>query len=86
MDSGRDRITELESKVEELQATVRGLTEELVDANERLRALEADAEDAGTTETVTETGTRGEEAKSPESKDGDNDTDESTIGDDIIVA
>ena len=36
-----NRVTELESKVAELEATVRGLTEEIVDANERLRMLEA---------------------------------------------
>ncbi|MDY6818243.1 MAG: hypothetical protein SVG88_06235 [Halobacteriales archaeon] len=35
-----DRIEELEEEVRELRATVRGLTEELVDANERIRELE----------------------------------------------
>ncbi|QLC33806.1 hypothetical protein EFA46_006205 [Halarchaeum sp. CBA1220] len=40
MSSDSDRVSELESRVKELEATVRGLTEELVDANERIRELE----------------------------------------------
>lgn len=35
-----NRVEELESKVAELQATVDGLTEELVETKERLRQLE----------------------------------------------
>ncbi|MFB6077539.1 MAG: hypothetical protein ABEJ80_01000 [Halarchaeum sp.] len=41
MTSDDDRVAALESTVTELEATVRGLTEELVDANERIRELEA---------------------------------------------
>lgn len=41
-----DRVAELERTVAELEATVRGLTEELVDANERLRQLENAVDDA----------------------------------------
>ncbi len=40
-----NRVAELESRVAELQATVDGLTEELVETRERLRQLEAAAED-----------------------------------------
>ena len=35
-----NRVDELESQVDELQATVNGLTEELVEAKERIRLLE----------------------------------------------
>ena len=40
------RIVELESAVSELQSTVRGLTEELVESKERIRTLEAELEEA----------------------------------------
>ncbi len=40
MTSG-NRVEELETQVAELQATVKGLTEELVEANDRIRQLEA---------------------------------------------
>ena len=39
-----NRVKELESAVAQLQATVDGLREELVDANERIRALEREHE------------------------------------------
>lgn len=94
MSTEEDGVAELRSTVEELEATVRGLTEELVEANERLRALEAHVEDgaaaAGGSQAPDETHSpsraRAEEVKNPESENGDNDTDESTVGDDIIVA
>jgi hypothetical protein len=41
-----NRVEELESRVAELQATVDGLTEELVETKERLNQLEADEEPA----------------------------------------
>jgi len=41
MSEDSERVEELESTVAELEATVRGLTEELVDATERIRQLEA---------------------------------------------
>ncbi|MFB6119851.1 MAG: chromosome segregation protein SMC [Halobacteriaceae archaeon] len=49
MSEDSERVEELESKVAELEATVRGLTEELVDATERIRQLEAatDVDPAG---------------------------------------
>lgn len=37
-----NRVEELERTVEELQSTVGGLTEELVEAKERIRVLEAE--------------------------------------------
>lgn len=40
MPSG-NRVEELENRVAELEATVQGLTEELVEANDRIRQLEA---------------------------------------------
>ena len=39
-----NRVEELESKVAELEATVDGLTEELVETRERLRSLESEHE------------------------------------------
>lgn len=39
-----NRVEELESKVAELESTVDGLTEELVEAKERIRELEAELE------------------------------------------
>ena len=38
-----ERIEELETQIADLEATVRGLTEELVDRTERIRQLEAQA-------------------------------------------
>ncbi|WP_223301866.1 hypothetical protein [Haladaptatus sp. R4] len=85
MTSQRDRIGSLESRMEELEATIRGLTEELVDANQRIRELEQarEAEEE-------EESSQAEEAKSDESKD-ETDNEESSesgsgSGDDIIVA
>lgn len=37
-----NRVEELERSVEELQSTVSGLTDELVEAKERIRVLEAE--------------------------------------------
>jgi uncharacterized coiled-coil protein SlyX len=37
----KNRVEDLESRVSALEATIRGLTEELVEANERLRILES---------------------------------------------
>ena len=38
----KNRVEELEATVAELQSTVRGLTEELVESKERIRVLEAE--------------------------------------------
>ena len=74
-----DRVTELETTVSELQSTVRGLTEELVETKDRLRELEAELDmdaveaDGGTVvEATTETSIDGgdeEDADSPEFDD-----------------
>ena len=89
MSRNEDGVAELRSTVDELEATVRGLTEELVEANERIRALEAHVEGEAnepTEESNSPSRARVEDLKTPESKEDDNDTDESTLGDDIIVA
>jgi peptidoglycan hydrolase CwlO-like protein len=39
-----NRVDELETKVRELEATIDGLTDELVETKERLQALESDAD------------------------------------------
>ncbi len=41
-----NRVDELEAKVQELEATVDGLTDELVETKERLQALEDDADES----------------------------------------
>jgi len=79
MTSQRDRIGSLESRMEELEATIRGLTEELVEANQRIRELEQAQE-------ANEESSQAEEAKSDESKDETDEEESSGLGDDIIVA
>ena len=101
MTSQRDRIESLESRVEELEATIRGLTEELVEANQRIKDLETAEEErdaaTGATEDANASPDRpapgekapaDEEAKNDEFQ-GENETDDeggSELGDDIIVA
>lgn len=76
-----NRVADLESTVAQLQATVDGLREELVDANERIRALERELE----SETAVE-----EAAARPHERSNTDTTEESggTSGsiEDIIVA
>lgn len=84
MTSQRDRIGSLESRMEELEATIRGLTEELVEANQRIRELE-EAREAAEADAKPES-TQAEEAKSDESKDDIEEEESSEPGDDIIVA
>ncbi|WP_331236165.1 DUF7518 family protein [Natronorarus salvus] len=43
----KNRVEDLESRVSALEATIRGLTEELVEANERIRVLESHVDVAG---------------------------------------
>ena len=86
-----NRVEDLEAKVRELEATINGLTDELVETKERLGAIE---DEAGIGPGVLEgrlTRTRSEDATSA---DGDDDDDSSADGDetadsggdDIIVA
>lgn len=84
MTSGRNRITELERNVDELESTVRGLTEELVEANQRIR----DLEEAMLAQETNQKNERAdaEEAKSEPSEESDTNTGEKRIDDDIIVA
>jgi predicted nucleic acid-binding Zn-ribbon protein len=74
-----NRVEELESRVEVLEATVRGLTEELVEANERIRALESELED----EADVEPEEIGVESHTPEQEEP---KEEVASTDDIIVA
>ncbi|WP_122088907.1 DUF7518 family protein [Halalkalicoccus subterraneus] len=72
-----NRVEDLETRVEELEATVRGLTEELVEANERIRTLEAHHE----AETDVETREVGVESDRSEEEEPEDDA-----ATDIIVA
>lgn len=78
-----NRVAELETTVSELQSTVRGLTEELVETKDRIRELEAELDvddveaDGGTVVTApTETSSDGGDAQDSDSPEFD----------DIIVA
>ena len=80
-----NRVEKLEAKVRELEATVEGLTDELVETKERLEAVEDETgvePDVFETEQSADAETTTEDAKSDEA-DG---TTESESGDDIIVA
>ncbi|EMA55387.1 DUF7518 family protein [Halococcus salifodinae] len=92
-----NRVEELETRVNELKATVDGLTEELVETKDRLRELEADDSDdseeyieAGVG-TTPETETDSSEASAVETavegdKHTENEEENTTEADDIIVA
>ncbi len=89
-DEDAERVAELERQVAELEATVRGLTEELVDRTERIRQLEAKhdlngaAGDDGEREELTDgTAADADEAKGSEAEGEDESGDSE---DDIIVA
>ena len=90
-----NRVEELESRVRDLEATVDGLTDELVECKVRIRELESvvDAEigldsvtagDAGSDEPTDRTASDAAEATKPEPSQGEDnaESDES----DIIVA
>lgn len=90
-----NRVEELETTVAELESTVRGLTEELVETKERLRALETETgvDAAGLVDgTVTaDTEEPNEESEVEEANtDADEELDEQHAseepGDDIIIA
>jgi len=87
-----DRVDDLEDRVGELEATIRGLTEELVDASERVRTLEAELDQTPSTaelreareEEPVEPGEGADEA--PKSADEEATDNEESGLDDIIVA
>ena len=96
-----ERIEELESKVGRLEATIQGLTEELVEVHDRLETLEAAADAQSAAESAQSPETRrseqsaddasaqtdkNDEAKSGESHEEDETGGDSGLGDDIIVA
>lgn len=93
MTQDADRIADLEQRVQSLEATVTGLTEELVEANERIRALEG-GENADAPTAIESTYPESDEAddeeadttKSAESRETGEDTQEESDLDDIIVA
>jgi predicted nucleic acid-binding Zn-ribbon protein len=99
MTEDSERVADLEQRVEELEATVRGLTEELVDASERIRSLEAELDQSPSTDELREAREEpvpGEnaDAQAPEGEadeatkraDGEADDNEESALDDIIVA
>ena len=88
-----NRVEELESRVTELEATLDGLTEELVETRDRLRELEADDSEeyikagVGTTpETEVDTEESAVEAAVEGDKHAENEEENTTEADDIIVA
>lgn len=96
MSDENERIEEFESKVERLEATVQGLTEELVEVHDRLETLEGVGATTDERTRVVESkenqrGSRtreekSDEAKSDETQDEDETGGDSDVGDDIIVA
>ncbi|EMA46751.1 DUF7518 family protein [Halococcus saccharolyticus] len=88
-----NRVEELESRVTELEATLNGLTEELVETKDRLRELESDESEeyieagVGTTpETEVDTEESAVEAAVEGDKHTEDDSTDTTEADDIIVA
>ena len=92
MTDDAERVDDLEDRVAELEATVRGLTEELVDASERIRTLEAELDRTPSTaelreareETPVEPGEGADEA--PKTGEDEAENNEESGLDDIIVA
>lgn len=88
-------VEELRQRVDELEATVRGLTQELVEANERIRVLEEHAEDEALAAAANKPMADGaeEEVTSDEPTDASEESteepaeeDDDGVSDDIIVA
>lgn len=82
-----NRVAELESAVAQLQATVDGLREELVDANERIRSLEQALDESDQDEESEST----EELETSHSVESSNESEDEAESipeqlDDIIVA
>lgn len=90
MTANRNDEDDLHGRLNELEATVRGLTQELVEANERIRQLEDELDTEAEPEYI-EADDGGEDADSDTTKTDDepaleSETDEATEEDDIIVA
>jgi len=85
-----NRVEELESRVKELEASVEGLTDELVECKVRLREMEnaVDKNIAGSTEAAEEPAASADKPNMEAPKEGDNEEDEEADadGDEIIVA
>lgn len=97
-DMSKNRVEQLESTVAELESAVAGLTDELVEAKERIRVLEAELDTETPTRiperrdaTGTDDGRPGTKATAdPDANEGSEsettDETEESRGDDIIVA
>lgn len=89
-----NRVEELESRVRELEATISGLTDELVETRERLHALEEEVDPDMDIIEGQPTATTGEDVESEadggaegDKADGDEEADNAgSESDDIIVA
>ncbi len=91
-----NRVEELESRVQELEASVEGLTDELIECKVRIRELEnatdADigfvpaSEKKGQTDSIEESVAEAEAASEETKAEGDNSTDNTEETDDIIIA
>ncbi|WP_338727626.1 bZIP transcription factor [Haladaptatus sp. DJG-WS-42] len=85
-----NRVEELETRVKELQASVSGLTDELIETKERVKALEEEVQPEDLLDRKLTRKTDAEESseatKGQESEDADSTDEESTQTDDIIVA
>ncbi|WP_332898264.1 DUF7518 family protein [Haladaptatus sp. CMSO5] len=85
-----NRVEELETRVKELQASVSGLTDELIETKERVKALEEEVQPEDLLDRKltrkTEAEDTSEATKGQESEDADSTDKESTQTDDIIVA
>lgn len=81
-----NRIAELESAVAQLNATVDGLQEELVDANERIRELERQLEDDDDDQSAAEPESATDQEIGVGQDSDDEDESDPIESDDIIVA
>jgi peptidoglycan hydrolase CwlO-like protein len=88
-----NRVEELEETVRELEATVEGLTDELIETKERLAAIEDETgvepepiQRASEEPAVGSEGTPDAAEAAPDSEEASDEETTDTAGDDIIVA
>jgi len=88
-----NRVEELEETVRELEATVEGLTDELIETKERLAAIEAETgvepepiKRASEGSDIGPEGTTDDAEAAPDSEEASDEGTTDTAGDDIIVA